>query len=167
CRRHARSRRRRTAAAGPSRCPSSRAMSRRRSTAGTSSPRAASELQSELAQERPGRVSQFAQLDVAEGNGIAVILQADVAAFGTTVWRPLGELAVANACLPIVAPEFVACRLHTVQPVLIVIVPNHDARGVPLARWLHRVFGCRVQTVCCSGLRKHRFAPRYTAKVQD
>src|SRR5207244_371256 len=98
----------------------------RRSTGGTSSPRAG-----------PARSRQHADLDVAVRHPVAVILEADVPARVTAVVNVGREFAALDPRLPIRAPELIVNHLHTVQPVLHVIPPHHEPDPVPLARRLH------------------------------
>src|SRR2546426_8534636 len=78
-----------------------------------------------------GLLTNFTNPDVAEGDPVAMILQADVAAHRASVARVVLELARFHPLFPVVAPQLVLDDLHAVQPMLDVAAFDEDARLVP------------------------------------
>src|SRR2546427_13278662 len=80
---------------------------------------------------------QHSNLDVPEGDQIAVILQADVTLFVFSKVLVRCKLARRNLCIPVAAAERVLDHFHAVEPLLHVIPVHHKAHGIPLVGGLH------------------------------
>src|SRR5688572_29481116 len=95
----------------------------RRSTGGTSSPRASS-----------GRSWQNPDPDAAELDLVTVILQADVPFARFAIEGHRAELAFCDAVEPFRAAELVLEKLGSVEPVFDVVPVDEQARGIPFTR---------------------------------
>src|SRR5882672_10572446 len=83
--------------------------------------------------------SEAADLDVAESDRVAMVLQSDVAAPCAAEAREVLELALADPPLPVRGPQLVIHHLHAVQPMLDMRAPHEQARLVPRTDRLRRV----------------------------
>src|SRR5262245_3559157 len=91
--------------------------------------------------------SQGTDLDVAEPDPVAVILQADVASLRPAVGRPLVVLAGPDPLLPVRRIQLVGDDPLAVEPMLHVAPAHHDAGVVPVADGPGRISRGRVQAV--------------------
>src|SRR5213075_1237721 len=76
---------------------------------------------------------QHSNLDVAEGDHVAVVLQPDVALRTFAELRMRLELARRDPGIPVPAAELVFEQLRTVEPVFHMIAVHDESRRIPLA----------------------------------
>src|SRR5215469_2786625 len=85
---------------------------------------------------------EFADLDVAERDGEAVVLQEDVAVARFAEVGPDVIFAVGDELAELRGEAFILDDLDAIEPVLAVCSANDDACGVPLADRFDGLVGC-------------------------